>query len=83
MTDRSSLSETLKADFAGAFDTASEDASKDDEAEIDQLTEEFDLSDPERTKIKPLPFSTTGRLELFERLAGGKVIRPPQQSRSK
>lgn len=39
-----------------------------DEAEIDQLTEEHDLSDPDRTKIKPLPFSSAKRLEIFDNL---------------
>ena len=43
MTNRVHLSEMLKADFGDAFE--------DDEAEINQLTEEFDLSDPDRTKI--------------------------------
>ena len=71
MTGRSPSSKTLRADFADAFDSASEDASKDDEAEIDQLKEEHDLSDPERTKIKPLPFSTAERLKLFDRLTIG------------
>ena len=66
MTSRDSLSEMLRADFADAFDSASEHASKDGEAEINQLKEEHDLSDPERTKIKPLPFSTEERLNLFE-----------------
>lgn len=56
----------MKADFADAF----EDESQDDEAEIDQLTEEHELSDPKRTKIAPLPFSTAERLEIFERLTG-------------
>ena len=73
MTGRGSLSELLKADFADAFDPASEDAPNDSEAEINQLTEEHDLSDPERTKIKPLSFSTAKRLELFDRLTGGKL----------
>ena len=68
MTGRTSLSETLKADFADAFDSASEVASEDNEAEINQLTEEHDLSDPKRTKIKPLPFSTAERLKIFDRL---------------
>ena len=74
MTGRSPLSETLKADFADAF-SASEDASKDDEAEIDQLKEEHDLSDPKRTKITPLPFSTAERLATFDRLMGGREAR--------
>ena len=68
MTGRGHLRETLRADFADAFDSSSEDAFKDDEAEINQLTEEHDLSDPERTKIKPLPFSAAERLEIFDRL---------------
>ena len=53
MTGRPPLSETLKTDFADAFDSASEEVPKDDEAEINQLTEEHDLSDPKRTKIEP------------------------------
>ena len=61
MTGLERSSKTLKADFADAFGSASEDDSKDDEAEINQLTEEHDLSDPERTKIKPLLFSTAER----------------------
>ena len=71
MTGRGHLSDMLRADFADAFDTASKDASKDDEAEINQLTEEHALSDPKRTKIKPLPFSTAERLEIFARLTYG------------
>lgn len=67
MTGRGHLSEMLRADFADAFDSASEDASKDDEAEINQLKEEHDLSDPKRTKITPLPFSTADRLKIFDR----------------
>ena len=68
MTDREHSSKTLKADFADAF-SASED-----EAEIDQLKEEHDLSDPKRTKITPLPFSTAERLKIFDRFTG--VERP-------
>ena len=73
MTDRGHLRDMLKADFADAFDSASEDVSKDDEAEINQLTEEHDLSDPERTEIMPMPmpFSTAERLKLFDRLTIG------------
>ena len=58
-------SKTLRTDFAEAFAEDSQD-----EAEIDQLMEEHDLSDPDRTKIKPL--RTVERLKLFERFAGGK-----------
>ncbi|MCY4555713.1 MAG: hypothetical protein OXF79_04905 [Chloroflexi bacterium] len=65
MTDRVPMSEALKADFADAFDSVSEG----DEAEINQLTEEHDLSDPKRTKITPLPFSAAERLGIFEQLA--------------
>ena len=72
MTGRGHLNETLKTDFADAFGSASGDASKDNEAEINQLTEEHDLSDPKQTKIKPLPFSTAKRLEIFDRLANSK-----------
>ena len=60
MTGRGTLSE-MKADFGDAFE--------DDEAEINQLTEEHYLSDPERTKIKPL--TTADRIALFDRLMGG------------
>ena len=70
MSDRGHSSRTLRADFAEAFDGESYD-----KAEIDQLTEEYDLSDPKRTKINSLPFSTAKRLEIFDRLAGGRPLR--------
>ena len=73
MTDRGHFREILKADFADALDSALEDASKDNEAEINQLKEEHNLSDPKRTKIVPLPFSTAERLELFEWLTRGPL----------
>ena len=46
MTGRGHVSKILRADFADAFDSESGDASKDNEAEINQLTEEHDLSEP-------------------------------------
>ena len=61
------MNKALKADFSNAFDSASSD----DDAEINQPKEEYDLSDPERPNIKPL--TAAGRLEVFYRLIKGMV----------
>ena len=67
MTSRYSLSAMIKADFADGFD----DESQDDEAEINQLTEEFDLSDPDRTKI--MSSSTETLVEVLQKRCDGQL----------